>query len=199
MKHYSDVKAMENNRHKERKSLKDMTLEELWELFPIVLTRHDPRWADWAREEMTTLSAILSGFDISISHIGSTAIPGIMAKPTVDILVEIPRETDKEAVRKVMESAGYICMSASGERMSFNKGYTPEGYAERVFHIHFHPTGDNDEIRFRDYLIAHPDIAKEYERLKLSLLPRFKYNRDAYTAAKTDFVRRISALAKRAL
>ena len=174
-----------------------MTLEELWELFPIVLTQHDPRWTDWAEEEMTTLSAILSGFDKKISHIGSTAIPGIMAKPIVDILVEIPAETDWKEVKKRMESAGYICMSASDKRMSFNKGYTPEGYAERVFHIHFHLTGDNDEIRFRDYLIANPDIAKEYEGLKLSLLPRFKHNRDAYTEAKTDFVRRISALAKK--
>ena len=187
------------NINAEMKQLNDMTLEELWELFPIVLTQHDPRWADWAEEEITILSRLLSGFDIRISHIGSTAIPGIMAKPIVDILVEIPTETDWKEVRKRMEASGYICMSASEERMSFNKGYTPDGYAERVFHIHFHPTGDNDEIHFRDYLISHPDVAKEYEHLKLSLLPRFKHNRDAYTEAKTDFVRRISALAKCAL
>ena len=170
-----------------------MTLEELWELFPIVLNPHNPHWTDWAKEEMATLSAILSGFDKRISHIGSTAIPGIMAKPIVDILVEIPDETDREKVRKIMESAGYICMSVSDKRMSFNKGYTPEGYAERVFHIHFHPSGDNDEVHFRDYLIAHPDVAKAYERLKLSLLPRFKHNRDAYTEAKTEFVSKINA------
>ena len=182
-----------------KKNLKDMTLEELWELFPIVLTRHDPHWADWTEEEMAILSNQLSGFDKRISHIGSTAIPGIMAKPIVDILVEIPPSTDNEKIRKTMEDAGYICMSVSGERMSFNKGYTPEGYAERVFHVHFHPIGDNDELYFRDYLIAHPDVAKEYEHLKLSLFPKFKHNRDAYTKAKTDFVKRISALARRAL
>lgn len=178
------------------KDLKDMTLEELWELFPLVLSTHNPQWGEWAEEEMAILSRLLSGFDIRISHIGSTAIPGIMAKPTVDILVEIPDETDKDSIRKIMESAGYICMSVSDERMSFNKGYTPEGYAERVFHIHFHHKGDNDEIRFRDYLIEHPDIAKEYERLKLSLLPQFRHNRDAYTEAKTDFIKRICDLAK---
>lgn len=178
------------------KQLKDMTLEELWELFPIVLSSHDPHWADWAKEEMTVLSSLLSEFDKKISHIGSTAIPDIIAKPIVDILVEIPHETDKEEIRKIMESAGYICMSASDTRMSFNKGYTPDGYAERVFHIHFHHTGDNDEIRFCDYLIAHHDMAKEYERLKLSLLPRFKHDRDAYTEAKTAFVKSICVLAK---
>lgn len=178
------------------KQLKDISLEELWELFPIVLTRHNPHWSGWAEEEMTTLSAILSDFDIRINHIGSTAIPGIMAKPIVDILIEFPPETDKDTIRTTMESAGYICMSVSDVRMSFNKGYTPGGYAERVFHIHFHPVGDNDEIYFRDYLISHPDIAKEYERLKLSLLPQFKHNRDAYTQAKSAFVSKINAMAK---
>lgn len=171
-----------------------MTLEELWELFPIVLTPHDPDWAVWAEEETMTLSRLLSGCNKRITHIGSTAIPGIMAKPIVDILVEIPAETDKECIGKIMEASGYICMSVSDKRMSFNKGYTPEGYAERVFHIHFHPMGDNDEIRFRDYLISHPDVAKEYECLKLRLLPKFKHNRDAYTEAKTEFVNRISSL-----
>ena len=176
-----------------------MTLEELWELFPIVLTPHNPDWSDWAEEETDALSVLLPGFDKRITHIGSTAIPGIMAKPIVDILVEILPETDKEEIRKVMETAGYICMSLSNTRMSFNKGYTPEGYADQVFHIHFHHMGDNDEIRFRDYLISHPVVAKEYERLKLSLLQKFRHNRDGYTEAKTDFVRRISALAKCAL
>ena len=178
------------------KELKDMTLEELWELFPIVLSSHDPLWAEWVKEEISILTTLLSDFDKTITHIGSTAIPGIMAKPIVDILVEIPAETNKEDIIKIMEAAGYICMSVSDNRMSFNKGYTPNGYSEKVFHIHFHNIGDNDEIFFRDYLIANPDVAKGYERLKLSLLPKFKHNRDGYTQAKTTFVNRITALAK---
>ena len=80
--------------------------------------------------------------------------------------------------------------------MSFNKGYTPSGYAKRVFHIHLHLSGDNDELSFRDYLIAHPSVAGEYEALKRSLLPRYKYDRDGYTAAKTGFISRITRLAK---
>lgn len=172
-----------------------MTLEELWELFPIVLSAHNPQWGEWAEEEMAILSSLLSDFDNRISHIGSTAIPNILAKPIVDILVEIPSETDKKSIRSIMEAAGYICMSESESRMSFNKGYTPKGYADRVFHIHFHIKGDNDEIQFRDYLISHPDIAKEYELLKQSLLPTYKHNRDAYTDAKYDFVKHIVYLA----
>lgn len=88
-----------------------------------------------------------------------------------------------------MEAAGYICMSVSGNRMSFNKGYTSCGYSDKVFHIHCHMVGDNNEIVFRDYLIAHPEIAKEYEKLKLSLFSEYKHDRDGYTEAKSEFVR----------
>lgn len=170
-----------------------MTLEELWELFPIVLVPHNPRWKEWAADEIKSLGKLLSHFTPNIHHIGSTAIPDIQAKPIVDILVEIPVNVGWNAVKKVMEQAGYICMATSYTRMSFNKGYTPEGYEERVFHIHFHRSGDNDEISFRDFLLSHSDAAKDYERLKLSLLSAYRNDRDGYTEAKTDFINCIIA------
>ena len=58
-------------------------------------------------------------------------------------------------------------MSQSENGLSFNKGYTGNGYAERVFHLHLRYVGDNNELYFRDYLIEQPDVAKEYEELKL--------------------------------
>ncbi len=177
-----------------RKDLKDMTLEELWQLFPIVITPHNPLWKEWAEEEIYHLRNILADYEPVINHIGSTAIPDIQAKPIVDILVEVSEEVDWNKLHDILESSGYICMSNSGNRMSFNKGYTPSGYAERVFHIHIHQLGDNDELFFRDYLIAHPDVAKEYEKLKMSLLPEFKHNRDGYTEAKTEFINRVKKL-----
>lgn len=173
------------------KELKEMTLEELWQLFPIVLAPHNSSWKEWAVEEIMHLKKILNKYDPIINHIGSTAIPEIQAKPIIDILVEVSRELDWNELCDLMEPSGYICMSISGTRMSFNKGYTPSGYAERVFHIHFHPTGDNDELFFRDYLKAHPEEAKQYEKLKMSLLPEFKHDRDGYTSAKTEFIRHI--------
>lgn len=170
------------------KRLQDMTLEELWELFPIVLTPHNPLWAIWAKEEMQLLSDLLSSYDPIINHIGSTAIKGIQAKPIIDILVELPNGIEWNPIKDVMEANGYICMSESNSRISFNKGYTPTGYADKVFHIHFHRIGDNDEILFRDYLIAHPEAANEYELFKQSLLPKFKNDRDGYTKAKSKFI-----------
>lgn len=174
-----------------KKKLEEMTLEELWALFPIFLEPHNNLWALWADEEIKHLSSLLSRFHPILSHIGSTAIPEIEAKPIVDILVEIAPDREWGEIRKVMERNGYICMSTTPCRMSFNKGYTPDGYAEKVFHIHFHPAGDHDEILFRDYLISNPQIAKEYEKLKKSLLPAFRNNRDGYTDAKSDFIKRI--------
>lgn len=178
------------------RTLKDMSLEELWQLFPIVLTPHQPQWEDWAHEEIMKLSGLLKDYSPIINHIGSTAIPDIQAKPIIDILVEINSDADQHRIKEKMEAAGYICMSVSDIRMSFNKGYTPAGYADKVFHIHFHSTGDNDEILFRDYLIAHPETAKEYERLKLSLQPKYTHDRDGYTDAKSEFVRNVVSLAK---
>lgn len=182
-----------------RNGLKDLTLEELWELFPIVLSPQRPQWKEWANDEIISLSEILSVYSPAISHIGSTAITGIQAKPIIDILVEIASDADWNRVRAEMESAGYICMSSSGTRMSFNKGYTLGGYSERVFHVHFHVYGDNDEILFRDYLNRNPALAHEYETLKLGLLPRYRNDRDGYTEAKSGFVGKIMGLAKTAV
>lgn len=180
-----------------------MTLEELWQLFPIVLTEHRECWAEWYREESEIVRAALSALfkvddraevkvedcaDVRITHVGSTAVPGIWAKPIVDILVELPLGVDLRLAKEPLVAAGYICMSETENRISFNKGYTEEGFAEKVFHLHLRHEGDNAEIRFRDCLRANPSVAKEYEALKLSLWKRFEHDRDGYTEAKSEFV-----------
>lgn len=172
-----------------------MTLEELWELFPIELVPHKDVWKEWTADEIGLLSALLPDYSPKISHIGSTAVPGIYAKPIIDILVEVSGDSDWQRMKALLEKSGYICMSESEMRMSFNKGYTLMGFAEKVFHIHVRAYGDNDEIYFRDYLIAHHEVAKEYESLKLSLLPEYRNNRDGYTRAKSEFVKRVTSLA----
>ncbi len=180
---------------KENKNLKEMTLEDLWLLFPIIITPHNSLWMKWADEEIESLHHLLKAYNPIINHIGSTAIPEIQAKPIIDILIELPYSEEWNKVIEIMETHGYIMMAQAEKRLSFNKGYTLSGYAEKVFHIHFHEIGDRDEIIFRNYLIAHPDIAKEYESLKLSLLPRYRNNRDGYTKAKTDFIKGVIDLA----
>lgn len=172
------------------KELSEMTLEELWELFPIFLVEHNEKWNEYYREIETSLQIILSNHHVDrISHIGSTAIFGIWAKNIIDVLVEIPKSENIEYVANVMKQRGFIIMSVNTKQISLNKGYTKEGFADKVYHIHLRYDGDNDELYFRDYLNEHPDVAKEYEALKINLWKKYEHNRDAYTDAKTDFIR----------
>lgn len=90
-------------------------------------------------------------------------------------------------------------MSSNENRISLNKGYTEDGFAEKVFHLHLRLKDDINEIYFRDYLNAHQDIAKEYEKLKLKLWKKYEHNRDAYTNAKTEFVKKYTELAKHSI
>ena len=172
------------------KPLSEMTLEELWELFPIILSEHKSCWQDWYAEEKQAIAALFPEQNIRVSHIGSTAIPHIWAKPIIDILIEIPPNISMTAIKDTLVKSGYICMYTAENRMSFNKGYTSQGFAERVFHIHLRYAGDNDELYFRDYMNAHPALAEEYEKLKLSLWKKYEHDRDAYTDAKTTFVKK---------
>lgn len=179
-------------------SLEEMSLEELWQLFPIFLREHQDEWKDWYAEERLRLLSFLPEHQIvRLSHIGSTSVKTIWAKPIVDILLEIPKAADMAVMRDLLLQNGYLLMSESKGRMSFNKGYTPSGFAERVFHVHLRYEGDHDELYFRDYLQEHPAVAKDYEQLKLSLWKQYEHNRDAYTDSKTDFIKKYTKEAKR--
>ena len=179
-------------------SLEEMSLEELWQLFPIFLREHQDEWKDWYAEERLRLLSFLPEHQIvRLSHIGSTSVKTIWAKPIVDILLEIPKAADMAVMRDLLLQNGYLLMSESKGRMSFNKGYTPSGFAERVFHLHLRYEGDHDELYFRDYLQEHPAVAKDYEQLKLSLWKQYEHNRDAYTDSKTDFIKKYTKEAKR--
>lgn len=175
--------------------LSEMSLEELWELFPIQLTPHNPYWSDWYAEEVRFLKKLLPS-EIEYYHIGSTAIKDIYAKPIIDIILEVSSVDLMKRVALILEKNGYIAMSKKETRISMNKGYTEDGFAEKVFHLHLRQKGDTDEIYFRDYLNGHSDVAKDYEKLKLSLLQKYEHDRDGYTNAKTEFVTKYTIIAK---
>lgn len=180
------------------KELSEMTLEELWELFPISLVEHTDQWADDYIEIETLLRDLFTGCPIHrISHIGSTAIKGIWAKNIVDVMVEVPESSSLKDMARILEQNGFTVMSAEATRISLNKGYTKYGFADKVYHIHLRYAGDNDELYFRDYLNEYPDVAREYESLKLRLWKQYEHNRDAYTDAKTDFISKWTAEARK--
>lgn len=123
-----------------------------------------------------------------MSHIGSTAIHDIRSKDIVDVLVDVGVIESLPSIAETLEKLGFIKMSKSPSRISLNTGYTLNGFAEEAFHVHLCYRGDNDELYFRDYLNEHPEVARAYEALKLKLCAKYKYDRDAYTDAKAEFV-----------
>jgi GrpB-like predicted nucleotidyltransferase (UPF0157 family)/GNAT superfamily N-acetyltransferase len=169
-----------------------MTLAELWQLFPIELVEHDPAWRDWYAVEESALNVLLGDVIERIDHIGSTAVEGLLAKPIVDILLQVGDDCDIDSLKDRLVADGWLLMAERTEphlQLDFNKGYTPEGFATRVYHLHIRYIGDWDELHFRNYLIAHPETAAEYATLKQRLLADYKFDRDAYTEAKGDFIR----------
>ncbi|MCL1790870.1 MAG: GrpB family protein [Peptococcaceae bacterium] len=168
-----------------------MSLEDLWRLFPITLRKHNPQYAQWYRQEELALRDALKDCHIHrINHIGSTAVEGLIAKPTIDILLELNPD-DFDAAASILIPQGWLIMARdnSEHTLDLNKGYTPQGFAEKVYHLHIKPAGDWDELYFRDYLRSRTEVARAYEQLKIRLMKEFEYNRDAYTAAKSEFIR----------
>lgn len=183
------------------KSLTDMTNEELWRLFPIILSQPDPAWKDRYLTEKAALEREIGAANIfRLSHIGSTAVPNLLAKPTIDMLLEIKEGTDLEQLRATLQGSGYLYSPQPDKpapQMMFMKGYTPEGFKGQAYHLHVRYGGDWDELYFRDYLSSHPGVAGEYAKLKLELKEKYEFDRDGYTAAKTDFIKNITRLARK--
>ena len=176
------------------KKLSEMNLEELWELFPIILCEHNPEYKEWYSEEKDKIEKIVGVSKIDrINHIGSTAVEGLIAKPTIDILLELNCNNDIENIKLRLEDAGWVLMESESEpnfKMSFNKGYTPNGFAKKVFHLHVRFLGDWDELYFRDYLMIYKGVAKKYGELKQQLQKKYEHDRDGYTETKTHFIRK---------
>ncbi len=182
------------------KLLEHLTNEELWKLFPIIISPPNPEWKQNYLIEKVKIEEKI-GIDniVRISHIGSTAVPDLPAKPTIDILLEIKDNTDLEKLISNIKQLDYIHSPQPNNpapHMMFMKGYSPEGFKGQAYHLHVRYSGDWDEIYFRDYLISHPDAAREYADLKLELKKKYEFDRDGYTAAKTDFIRKITKLAR---
>ncbi len=102
------------------KKLSEMTLEELWQLFPIYLKEHQSCWKEWYSEEERLLKNVLPSTG-RISHIGSTAVSSLWAKPIIDILVAVSKERDLLDYKDLIINAGYICMSQSENEMPQGK------------------------------------------------------------------------------
>ena len=177
----------------------DMSPEKFRELFPIFLVKHDDNWGTQYAAMEKALKEALRAFAVArISHVGSTAIPGILAKNIVDIMAELAPREDMEQAAENIESLGFVRKYTEPGRIFLRLGYTEEGFAKEVFHLHLRYRGDCDELYFRDYLRENPALASEYETLKQQLWRQYERDRDAYTEGKTAFIRKQTEAAKAA-
>ena len=180
-----------------------MTDEQRAKLFPIILAEYNPEWPQWYFEEKERLVSLIGAENISrIRHIGSTSVPGLVAKPTVDILLETTEKANIDELVASLPCDEYICLHQQTiptfDLVLILKGYTSTGFAKRVYHIHVRQPGDWDEILFRDYLHAHPNVADAYAILKRELKDLFEHDRDAYTNAKGEFIKNVIKQARNA-
>lgn len=129
---------------------------------------------------------------IGLEHFGSTAIPGLSAKPIIDILIAVRSLAVAQAtIVEVLRNLDYVYWADNPkkDRMFFVKGMPPFG-SKRSHHVHVtEPHGEMwQRLAFRDYLRAHPKEAEAYERLKIQLAAEHRTDREAYTEAKSAYV-----------
>jgi len=163
----------------------------------IEVVPHHPNWVAMFDAEAEDIAVILGEELVAIHHIGSTAIPGIKAKPVIDLLVEVHDIEKIDAFNDAMIGLGYESLGEHDipGRRFFRK---PDEFT-RTHHVHTFGTGHPDidrHLNFRDYLIAHPEEAQAYGHLKEDLARRFPEDIESYVEGKSEFIREIDVKAK---
>lgn len=163
----------------------------------ITVTEYDPAWPEMFRKEAQMIGKILGDNCVAIYHIGSTAVPGLAAKPVIDIMPVVYDLGAVDALSSRFESIGYEYM---GEFGIAGRRYLRKGGDERTHQIHIFDQADSGNIRrhlaLRDYLRAHERESQEYGALKKRLAEKYPYDIDGYCDGKETFV---STLEKKAL
>ncbi len=166
---------------------------------------YDPCWPElFEQERFHLLASLPEGLIKRIEHFGSTAVPGLPAKPVVDILVEVASlDETRRIIAPILEAQGYdyFWRPTSGDDTPPYYAWfiKRDGSGNRTHHIHMVESRFEhwDRLLFRDYLIEHPDTAREYGDLKVRLSRVHQNDRTAYTEAKSDFIGRVTETAKK--
>jgi GrpB-like predicted nucleotidyltransferase (UPF0157 family) len=158
---------------------------------PIEIAAYDPTWpARFEAEAAAIRGALGNAFPHAIEHVGSTAVPGLAAKPIIDIVLIVPERERWPALVALLARLGYVFWDGNPDptKMFFVKGMPPFG-GGRTHHVHVQTAeAAAPTIRFRDLLRADPAEAARYGDLKRELAVAFRTDRDAYTRAKTAYV-----------
>jgi GrpB-like predicted nucleotidyltransferase (UPF0157 family) len=159
---------------------------------------YDPQWPARFRAEQDLIEAAIGPWITGgVHHVGSTAVPGLSAKPIIDIQVGVADLDSSRACIDVLADLDYQYAPYRTDQMHWFCKPEP---SRRTHHLHLLPTGSPrflDVLAFRDHLRMHPETAAEYEALKRDLARRFHHDREAYTDGKAEFVARVSRIARR--
>jgi GrpB-like predicted nucleotidyltransferase (UPF0157 family) len=169
------------------------------DLEPVEVVEYDPAWPSAYERERARIAGTLGDLVVAIEHVGSTAVPGLGAKPIIDMMIGVRSLADGEKCAKPLEGLGYECKGEFGipGRLYFRK--VEEG--KRTHQIHMVKVGSEfweRHLLFRNYLREHPEEARDYHELKVKLATEFGTDREAYTEAKTEFIRSAEAKARAA-
>ncbi|MFO8544947.1 GrpB family protein [Legionella pneumophila serogroup 1] len=168
----------------------------------IDIVAYNTEWPLLAKIEMAKLRASFPANSvIDLQHVGSTAIPGMAAKPIIDIQIAARSLEEMKVIAvPILQKLGYEYWedNPDPERMFFVKGMPPYGNG-RTHHVHIVETSSRHwkgRILFRDYLLSHSEAAEKYQQLKIKLARKYKYDREQYTDAKSEFINQILKLAQ---
>lgn len=156
---------------------------------PITIVDYDPRWPRWFEEEKQRLLAALAPRVICIEHIGSTAVPGLAAKPILDISAALADREEIEPYKEALQALGYseLPINPIAQRRLFCKG----AYNEGSHHLHVTTYGTSiwaDPLLFRDYLRAHPARATIYMQVKRQAAAQHQRDLNGYHDQKSELI-----------
>ena len=161
----------------------------------VKLIPYNSNWERLFEDEKSSLQEVIGAYVLDIQHVGSTSIPGMIAKPIIDIAIAVQSFEDATVCIKPIEQLGYEYRGEFGipRRHYFTKG------DPRTHHIHMNEISSRDwldQITYRNYLIQHPGVAKEYAELKVKLAQSYPTNRQLYTESKAPFINHVLQLAR---
>lgn len=165
---------------------------------PVELHEPSPRWRELAEEWSAAIGTALAPLRPRIEHIGSTAVPGLVAKPVIDLQVSVPDVAEGPASGWGWKPSAWCC--GPGNRDTASSGRRPPAGEPRVVHVHVCGQGsdwEREHLLFRDELRARSDLLAAYARLEQDLAGQVGSDRSAYTEGKASFVRRVVEFADR--